>query len=152
MIFNFISRPLPPYFIAFSVSYPISQVEHLPPEHSLTSKIHPHPRTPDPTSQWNRSPSFIVYDQSAESLSHPNSVTFSQRTVIGSLDHNNNQISLSANVAEVDDRFSFWIRNKLEKNIVASSLKKMFKPPSSRFDIDHERCRLDNSKVNEKLP
>ncbi|KOX71883.1 Protein-methionine sulfoxide oxidase Mical [Melipona quadrifasciata] len=58
-------------------------VEHLPPEHSLTSKIHPHPRTPDPTSQWNRSPSFIVYDQSAESLSHSNFVTFSQQTVIG---------------------------------------------------------------------
>lgn len=146
-------RPLPPYFIVFSVSYPISQVEHLPPEHSLTSRIHPHSPTSDPTSQWNRSPSFIVYDQSAESLSHPNSVTFSQRTAIGSLDHNNNQISLSANVAEVDDRFAIsWIRNKLEKNIVASSLKKIFKPPSSRFDIDHERCRLDNSKVNQKLP
>ena len=133
------------------MSYPISQVEHLPPEHSLTSKIHPHPQTPDPTFQWNRRPSFIVYDQSAESLSHPNSVTFSQQTVIESLDHNNNQISLSANVAEVDDRFAIsWMRNKLEKNIVASSLKKIFKPPS-RFDKDHECCHLDNSKVNEKL-
>lgn len=52
----------------------------------------------------------------------------------------------------MDEKFAInWIRNKLQNNIVASSLKKMFKPPN-HFDKDHE-CyyRLDNNKVNEKL-
>ncbi|XP_076385758.1 molecule interacting with CasL isoform X4 [Megachile rotundata] len=120
-------------------------------EHFLTSRINPHPRT-DPMSYWKRSPSYIVHDRRSESFSHLIPRTLSQET-INSLDHNNNRISLSANHTEVDDRLEIsWIRNKLQNNILASLLKRIFKSPSNINRI--HKCHSDNSKEpeNEERP